>query len=178
MTFYVKEVNLFFILQGNNAGMTGAVFQNPLFQWLVTVDMWEGTCHTHHLKNFCVNFLLERKSCSVMSDSLQPARHLCPWDSPGKNTGEGCHDLLQVIFPSQGWNPGLPYCRQIPYHLSPACSLNTWASITELDFESVPVSREWRMASVAIRPLPAGARGLIVDLSVSPVLISKLDAGE
>ena len=34
------------------------------------------------------------------------------------------------------------------------------------------------MASVAIRPLPAGACGLIVDLSVSPVLISKLDAGE
>ena len=34
--------------------------------------------------------------CSVMSDSLwphgmQPARLLCPWDFPGKNTGVGCH---------------------------------------------------------------------------------------
>ena len=29
---------------------------------------------------------------------------LCPWDSPGKNTGVGCHALLQGIFPSQGWN--------------------------------------------------------------------------
>ena len=36
---------------------------------------------------------------SVVSDSLrpyrpQPARLLCPWDSPGKNTGVGCHFLL------------------------------------------------------------------------------------
>ena len=35
-----------------------------------------------------------------MSDSLgphalQPARLLCPWDSPGMNTGVGCHALLQ-----------------------------------------------------------------------------------
>ena len=41
---------------------------------------------------------------SVVSDSLQtyglhPARFLCPWDFPGKNTGVGCHALLQVIFP-------------------------------------------------------------------------------
>ena len=38
--------------------------------------------------------------CSVVSESfqphgLQPVRLLCPWDSPGKNTGVGCHFLLQ-----------------------------------------------------------------------------------
>ena len=37
---------------------------------------------------------------SVIFDSLQshgllPARLLCPWDSPGRNTGVGCHFLLQ-----------------------------------------------------------------------------------
>ena len=32
-------------------------------------------------------------------------RLLCPWDFPGKNTGEGCHSLLQGIFPTQGWSP-------------------------------------------------------------------------
>ena len=37
---------------------------------------------------------------SVMSDSLQPhglspTRLLCLWISPGKNTGVGCHSLLQ-----------------------------------------------------------------------------------
>ena len=32
---------------------------------------------------------------------------LCPRDSPGKNTGVGCHFLLQGIFPTQGSNPRL-----------------------------------------------------------------------
>ena len=35
------------------------------------------------------------------------ARPFCPWDSPGKNTGVGCHFLLQEIFPTQGSNPHL-----------------------------------------------------------------------
>ena len=47
-----------------------------------------------------------------MSNSLQPygpepARLLCPWDSPGKNTGVECHALLQGIFPTQGSTPHL-----------------------------------------------------------------------
>ena len=33
-----------------------------------------------------------------------PARVLCPWDSPGKNTGVGCLALLQGIFPTQKTN--------------------------------------------------------------------------
>ena len=43
---------------------------------------------------------------------------LFPWDSPGKNTGVGCHSFLQGIFPTQGSNPSLPHCRQILYHLN------------------------------------------------------------
>ena len=39
-------------------------------------------------------------------------------DSPGKNTGVGCHALLHGIFPTQGLNPGLPHCRWILYRLS------------------------------------------------------------
>ena len=39
-------------------------------------------------------------------------------DSPGKNTGVGCHAFLQRIFPTQGLNPGLPHCRWICYQLS------------------------------------------------------------
>ena len=34
---------------------------------------------------------------------LQPARFLCPWDSPEKNTRVRCHALFQGIFPTQGW---------------------------------------------------------------------------
>ena len=43
---------------------------------------------------------------------------LCPWDSPGKNTGVGSQSLLQGIFQTQGSNPGLLHCRQLLYHLS------------------------------------------------------------
>ena len=65
----------------------------------------------------------ESVSHSVLSDSLQrqgvqPTRLLCPWDFPGKNTGIGCHYLLQGIFPTQGSNPGFLHCRQILYCLS------------------------------------------------------------
>ena len=45
-------------------------------------------------------------------------RLLHPWDFLGKNTGVGCHFLLQGIFPTQGLNPGLLHCRQKLYHLS------------------------------------------------------------
>ena len=37
----------------------------------------------------------------------QPTRFLCPWDSPGKNTGAGCHSLLRGVFLTQGSNPHL-----------------------------------------------------------------------
>ena len=58
-----------------------------------------------------------------MPDSLrphgrQPTRLLCPWDFPGKDTGVGCHFLLQGIFPTQGLNLGLPHCKQILYWVS------------------------------------------------------------
>ena len=42
-----------------------------------------------------------------------------PWDSPGKNTGVGCHFLPQRIFLSQGSNPCLLLGRQTP--LPPSC---------------------------------------------------------
>ena len=49
-------------------------------------------------------------TCSVTSNSLRPhelwpTRLLCPWDSPGKNTGVGCHALLQGTFLTLGWGP-------------------------------------------------------------------------
>ena len=45
-----------------------------------------------------------------------PIKLLCPWDSPGKNTGMGCHALLQGIFSTQGSNPHLLHCRWTLYH--------------------------------------------------------------
>ena len=48
----------------------------------------------------------------VVSDTLRPhelwsTRFLCPWDFPVKNTGVGCHFLVQEIFLTQGSNPCL-----------------------------------------------------------------------
>ena len=43
------------------------------------------------------------QGASVVPNSMrpqrwQPTRLLCPWDSPGKNTGVGCHFLLQPPY--------------------------------------------------------------------------------
>ena len=43
----------------------------------------------------------------LWAPGLQPARLLCPRDSPGKKTGVGCHALLRGIFLTQGSNPCL-----------------------------------------------------------------------
>ena len=61
---------------------------------------------------------MKSESCSVVSDSLRPQGLYSPWNSPGQNTGVGSLSLLQWIFPTQGSNPGLLYCRRILYQLS------------------------------------------------------------
>ena len=45
--------------------------------------------------------------CNPMDYSMGQSMLLCPWDSPAKNTGVGCHALLQGIFQTQGSNPHL-----------------------------------------------------------------------
>ena len=58
--------------------------------------------------------LLQSVSHSVVSNSLWPM--VCPRNPSGKNTGVGCHFLLQGIFPTQGSNSHLLrllHCRQI-----------------------------------------------------------------
>ena len=59
---------------------------------------------------------LSRVQLSATPWTVAP-RLLCPWDSPGRNTGVDCHLLLQRVFPSQGSNPGLLHCRRILYGL-------------------------------------------------------------
>ena len=61
----------------------------------------------------CVSVLV-LQSCLFFA--TPSTRLLCQWNSPSKNTGVGCHSLLQGIFQTQRWNPGL-HCRQILYCL-------------------------------------------------------------
>ena len=65
----------------------------------------------------CVLVISRVQLCNPMDCNLQSSS--CPLNSPGKNTGVGCHFLLQGIFLTQRSNPGQSdHCRQIPYHLS------------------------------------------------------------
>ena len=53
--------------------------------------------------------------CVCVSRSVfeTPCSSHCLWNFPGKNTRVGSHSLLQVIFLTQGSNPGLLHCRYI-----------------------------------------------------------------
>ena len=69
-------------------------------------------CHLHIVPDphqcvlGSVCYLIARLCLTLLlPHSLQTARLLCPWDFPGKNTGVGCHFLLEGIFPTQGSNP-------------------------------------------------------------------------
>ena len=50
------------------------------------------------------NIVLVVQLCLILCDLID----VCPWDSPGKNSGVGCHSLLQAIFLTQGSKPGSP----------------------------------------------------------------------
>ena len=78
----------------------------------------------------------ESESRSVLSDSLRPHGLYSPWNSPGQNTGVGSLSLLQGVFPTQGLNPGLPYCRRI------LCQLSHKGIPRILEWVAFPFSRE------------------------------------
>ena len=60
---------------------------------------------------------LVSQSCLTLCNPMDcsPSGSSLHGDSPGRNTGVGCLDLLQRIFTTQGSNPSLLHCRQILY---------------------------------------------------------------
>ena len=60
-------------------------------------------CVSVQCAHACTHLVVFDSFCNPMDCS----RLLCPWDFPGKNTGGGCHFLLQGIFPTQASNPHL-----------------------------------------------------------------------
>ena len=93
--------------------------------WRTTVHGISESVTTERLKFqriFIVDLKCIRVSRSVVSDSVTAwtvaTGLLCPQNSSGKNTGVGCHSLLQETFPTQGSNPDHSHCRQILYCLS------------------------------------------------------------
>ena len=77
--------------------------------WKMGRNISENFClfvSEHAFVYFCCSVLSRVWLCDPMD--CRPLGYslcdLCPWDSPGKNTGVGCHFLLQGIFPTQGSN--------------------------------------------------------------------------
>ena len=67
--------------------------------------------------------------CDPMDYSLTARLH-CLWNFPGKNTGMGCHFLLQGILP----NPGIESMSPVSLaqtDSSPLCHLGRWQEYTE-----------------------------------------------
>ena len=89
-------------------------FEFIIYQMCVDLDWILYSIPYHYCVCTCAQSfptLCDLMGCSPSNSSVHE-------DSPGKNTGVGCHALLQGIFPTLGSNPGLPYCRQILYCLS------------------------------------------------------------
>ena len=84
------------------------------------------------------------ESHSVTSHALQPHGLFSPWNSPGWNTGVGCHALLQGIFLTQESNQGLLHCRRILHQLSYQGSPKKWvAFIRTQKYSRVMVFGGW-----------------------------------
>ena len=86
----------------------------------------------------CSVLCLVTQSCPALCDPMDcsPPGSSVHGGSPGKSTGVVCHALLQVIFSTQGLNPGLPHGKGILYQLSHQ------GSPRRLEWIAYPFSRE------------------------------------
>ena len=90
-------------------------------------------------------------SHSVVFLSLRPyellhARLIGLWDFPDKNTGVGCHTLLQGIFLTQGLNLSLLHLLHWQADELPLCHLGTPVSVCIQENRSRP-----QIAQVSVR---------------------------
>ena len=75
------------------------VSQKEKNKYVILTHMWNLEKWYMHTKS--------RKLCLALCDPMDcsPARLLCPWYIPGKNTGMDCHFLLQGDLPEPGIKP-------------------------------------------------------------------------
>ena len=118
----------------------------------------------------CLCVFLVAQSCPTLGNPVDYSQACSSvyGDSPGKNSGVGCHDLHQGIFPIQGSNPGLPNCRQIFYHLSHQGSPRILEWVTYHFSWGSSQSRNW-----------TGSCALQVDsLPAEPFYLPKVEVSE
>ena len=85
--FYFQKLSLYMVLS----------LASSIHQYMV------NTLPSHWIL-LCVHVCVLNHVPTLQPHGLQPARLLCPWDSPSRNTERGCHFLLQGIFLTQGLN--------------------------------------------------------------------------
>ena len=104
-----NNINFSSMLQGTQSQKALHVFHNCVVLLIQTFSISSAIFS-------CFLFISHREVAqpcpTLRPHGLYPTRLLLPWDSPGKSTRVGCHCLLQGIFPTQGWNPGLLHSRQ------------------------------------------------------------------
>ena len=87
----------------NNSEVSTASSEKFVLNFLFSLIVWSAIPNGKRPCT-CAKLL---QSCLTLCDSMDhgPPHSLCPWDSPGKNTGVDCCALLQGIFSTQGLNP-------------------------------------------------------------------------
>ena len=114
--------------------------------------------HFTFLHFFSFRMVLVTASCTMLQ-----ARLLCLWNSPGKNTREGCHSLLQGIFLTQGLTPG-------PLHLQADADPEPPGTPGPLP-DTLNSSPEWHQAPPG-HMLPAKAQARLQPQSPGQVSLS------
>ena len=126
ISFPAISLNQFYHLKTRTSGEgCGNPLRYSCLEYPMDRGAWWATVHgvaksrtwlSAHSHIYCLvsvhHFLggggLVAKSCLTFEPhGLQSTRLLCPWDIPGKNTGVGCHFLLQGIFLTQKLKPYL-----------------------------------------------------------------------
>ena len=101
--------------------------------WIKSICGWklkvDGNC-VYIIQKWLCNTVAANSLLTLRLHRRQPTRLLCPWESPGKNAGVGCHFLLQCMKvkserevaqssptlhnPMDCSTPGLPVHHQLP----------------------------------------------------------------
>ena len=63
---------------------------------IFTIGDWNAKVRSQEIPGSGRGWITSVVSDSVRPHRRQPTRFLCPWDSPGKNTGVGCHFLFHL----------------------------------------------------------------------------------
>ena len=104
------------MLQFHSFTSSCLVFPAPLIEEIVFSPLYILDSFVKNKVPMC----LVAQPCLTLCDPMDcsPPGSSVHGDSPGKNTGVGCHTLLQGIFSTQRLNIGLLHCRWIIYPLS------------------------------------------------------------